>query len=255
MYSENWGGYEVTEAENDHTGINYVQAAWNNGRSSTTSAPSAEFTWIGIGGGGGEGNLKGPWGLIQAGSSMETDQGYQSWLEFLGGPDYSTNQITCNKKVEPGCGALLTPVDSAEPQDSMSAQVYWSTSTTGCFIVTDQQRSSADISACYSDMDIPYDHTSAEWIVEKVSPPKYFDDPGTISWYDQDFADIAVSMPVLVDPFSGSFEADILYDTAVNSNPSATGCGSGTGIVAVPYDGANQSSNTDICRITGYDSP
>lgn len=242
-FSGNWGGYEVTEAENGGTGINGVVGSWTVGQSQTSSQPSNSSTWVGLGGGGGEGNPD-VWGLIQDGVSMQTNEGYRSWWEYIGSSG-------CTGTV---CDPHYTAVNSARPGDVIIAQVWWSTTTSACFYLSDQTRSSASFFTCQTSLPIPYDHTSAEWVNEnQLQNGFYYDNPGTISWSDQQMANTADG--TYRSPFTGTFTGVIM---APYGGTPAASCSNGQ-VLAYPVNAANTSnggsSQIISCSISGLDSP
>ena len=119
----NWGGYAVTEAEYGGP-IEGVYGSWTVPRSLTSSAPSAESTWAGIGGGLGEnGSCYDPnsnpsgvaCGLIQAGSSMQTDEGYRSWYEAIGTSGCTDYTHFCGQ---------YSSVDAIQPGDNIERRGF-----------------------------------------------------------------------------------------------------------------------------------
>lgn len=242
-FSGNWGGYEVTEAENGGTGINGAVGSWTVGGSQTSSQPSNSATWVGLGGGGGEGNPN-VWGLIQDGIALQTNEGYRSWFEYVGsGCDPQTT-----------CAPQYTAINSARPGDFVTGQVWWSTTTEACFYFSDQTRGSASFFTCQSSIPIPYDHTSAEWVNE-AQPLNlfYYDNPGTISWSGQEMANTADGP--YRSPFTGTFQGVIM--APFGGTPAAS-CSNGQ-VLAYPVNAANASgggtSQIISCSIPGVDYP
>ena len=174
-YESNWAGYAVTESAYGH-GISSVLGAWTVPHSMTTSAPSAESTWLGIGGGI-AGESKGV-GLIQAGSIMQTNEGYRSFWEYIGSSGCTASTNFCGR---------YSAVDAISPGDAVIGEVWWSSTTSACFIFSDPNHSAGSWNVC-SAVNIPYDHTSAEWVDEThigQDHIQYYDSPGTVYWTDQ----------------------------------------------------------------------
>lgn len=234
VWSSNWGGYGVTETEHGNA-INAVRGQWTVGQSMTSSQPSAEATWVGVGGGIG-GETKG-WGLIQDGTSMRTNNGYQSWFEYIGSNG-------C-------CGAVFNPVNSVRPGDQVAGEVWWGSSTNACFYFTDFSRSGGDISTCKGNLPIPYDHTSAEWVNENLlADGYYYDNPGTTYFHDQALNSGFSGQGTWVAPFSGSYEAIIMYQ----GSPQGTDC-SNSNVLSYPENATGGSSDIITCTRQGIDSP
>jgi hypothetical protein len=241
FYTTNWGGYVKSEAGNG-SGINAVNGAWSVPRSLTKSAPSVESTWTGIGGAGFEGSKV--WGLIQAGTEMQTDWGFRTFWEYIGSSG-------CVKKF---CGKYSS-VDAVRPGDSVEVEVTWNTTRTACFYFLDRSRSSASFSLCHA-VNIPYDHTSAEWITEFPAGFKYYDSPGTVSWSDEIINNGFAGSGSWHSPFSGSFWAYIL---APYGGKPPIDCGDGL-VASFPVKGktasnGDGSSQNLTCQINGFDYP
>ena len=222
-----------------------IVGSWTVGKSATSSQPSESSTWIGLGGGGGEGNPNN-WGLIQDGVSLQTNEGYRSWWEYLG----ST-----------GCAGTLcdphyTAIDAAGPGDFVTAQVWWSTTTEACFYFSDQTHSSASFFTCQASLPIPYDHTSAEWMNETHWPDFYYDNPGTINWSGQKMTDSLGGGGTYISPFSGTFEGVIM--APLGDSPTIP-CSGSSDALAYPVKAVNTanggSSQIISCSIPGIDSP
>lgn len=239
VYNGNWAGYAVTEAEFGGS-INGVTGSWTVPQSMTSSAPSAEATWVGIGGGLGEGSST--WGLIQAGTEMQTGDGYRTVWEYIGSSG-------C---VNTFCGQYSS-VNAVRPGVGINTDVWWDTSTTATFLVqTSQGGGSWDITN--HSVNIPYDHTSAEWINEWPGNG-FYDSPGTVHFGGQGLTGAFGGQGSLVSPFAGSFEAVIM----VTGSTSATSCGNGNHVLSYPAAAANTSgggtSEIITCTISGVDSP
>lgn len=240
-YLTNWAGYAKSEQENG-SGINGVQGSWTVPRSMTTSQPSAESTWVGIGGS----NLfegSDVDGLIQAGTEMQTDEGYRDFWEYIGSS--GCVNVFCGK---------YSSVDAVAPGDSVFAEVTWESTTSACFYFTDNSRNTS-FSGCHP-VNVPYDHTSAEWISEWTGGGfKYYDSPGTVSWTNQWLNNGFNASDSWHSPFSGSFAAIIMYQITTAGGISC----SNDAVISYPIDAATGSnggsSKTVTCSINGVDSP
>ena len=239
-YQHLWSGYVITEAQYGH-GINSAKGSWAVPKSGTSSAPSGESTWVGIGGKvGGEGSA---WGLIQTGTAMDTDAGYRSWFEYLGSSGPCTDS-------GPFCGQYSS-VNAIHWGDSIFGQVSWNTTTSACFILTDSQHSGGSWDACRS-VSIAYDHTSAEWIDERSEGYTYYDNPGTVQWTGQGISTGSEGTGPWNSPFSYPKNA---YVMGTSGPPSC----SSSGVVSYPADSATKSglgtSETITCVVSGVDYP
>lgn len=237
-YGKVWAGYAVTEAEFGG-GINGVTGSWSVPQSMTRSAPSAESTWVGIGGQVGEGSST--WGLIQTGSEMQTNEGYRTFWEYIG----SSGCVTTF------CGNYSS-VNAVRPGVAINAYVWWDTSTTATFLLA-TPTGSGGWSITDHAVNIPYDHTSAEWITERTPGFTYYDSPGTVSWTGQGLTGSFGGQGSFGSPFAGSFEA-LIMDIASTSGTSCDGA-----VLAYPVGAANTAgggtSQTITCSISGVDSP
>jgi len=242
----NWGGYAVTEAEYGGP-IEGVYGTWTVPKSLTSSSPSAESTWAGIGGGIGENGSCSSvaCGLIQAGSSMQTNEGYRSWYEAIGTSGCTTSTHFCGQ---------YSNIDAIQPGDDMSAEVYWENSSSACFFVSDFSRTTGSWDVCTA-VSIPYDHTSAEWVNESHLPSFYYDSPGTVDWSEQLLTGAFDDSGSWGSPFSGAYEA-LVMDTG--SGTTGTVCGQ-SGVLSVPEGATNSggegSSQIVTCSVAGIDSP
>jgi hypothetical protein len=238
--SGDWGGYGVTEAENGGA-MNGVIGTWTQGTSLDTVSPSIEATWAGVGGAGDSSDV---WGLIQAGTAMQTNEGYRSWYEYVEGVGTSTG---C-------CDAIFNAVNSVRPGDTITSEVYWVSTTQACFAVFDYTRSSGDIDECPS-IPTTYDHTSVEWVNEY--PPGdqasyYYDNPTTIEFTGQYFWDSFGLGGTAEDPFSGSYEAIVMdYASTTGSNCGDAGVLSYPAAARASSDGGSSDINT--CWVPGLD--
>jgi hypothetical protein len=177
---------------------------------------------------------------------MQTNEGYRSWYEALGTSGCTVYTHFCGQ---------YSNVDAIRPGDAMSAEVYWETTTSVCFFVTDWTRSSGNWSVC-TPVSIPYDHTSAEWVNENHLPTYYYDSPGTVSWTEQLLTGSFDNSGAWSSPFSGSFEA-LIMDTGQGTT--GTACGE-PGVLSLPAGattttGGEGSSQIVTCSVPGYDSP
>jgi hypothetical protein len=235
----NWAGYAVTEAEYGGS-INGVNGSWTVPQSHTNTSGNAESTWVGVGGGLGEGSSTE--GLIQAGTEMQTSAGYRTFYEVIG-----TSGCTLNTKL---CGKYSS-VNAVRPGDTVTATVWWDTSTSATFLVdTSNGGGEWDVS---TSVNIPYDHTSAEWVDEWPPGWPYYDNPGTVRFADQSLSSNFAGEGPFTSPFTGSYEAVIMAPPS-----SGTSC-SDAGVVSYPADPVNTitggSSDIFTCTISGVDYP
>ena len=221
-----WGGYAITEAEHG-SAINGVNGAWKVPQSSNTSnTPSAESTWVGVGG---AGDASSTWGLIQTGTSMHTNFGYQSWWEYIGSSGCVTPTF---------CGQYSS-INAIRPGDSITAQVVWNSTTQACFAITDLSRSTGSYNLCHP-VNVPYDHTSAEWLNENFIPlGYYYDSPGTVSWSNQLINNGIGETGAWASPFTGSFLAIIM---GPGRTASGTVACSNSNILSYPVNAATNAS-------------
>jgi hypothetical protein len=166
----NWAGYGVTEAQYGSP-IESADGTWNVGTVGipTSLTPSGESTWVGIGGGI-DGETNGT-GLIQAGTSMDTGNGFRAWWEYVGTSGGVSEQ-----------DATRVPAG-----DTVASLVDWQTTSSACFDFTDFTRATGSFDVC-SAVNVPYDHTSAEWVNEWPEPYYsigFYQDPGPIFFSDQ----------------------------------------------------------------------
>lgn len=161
-----WAGYATTEKERG-TSITNALGAWTVPRHTAGLAPSAESTWVGIGGGPDGETAR---GLIQTGTSMQTNEGYRSWWEYIG-----TSGCT-------GFCGRYSSINAISHGDSVIGEVDWTSSSTACFFFADLSRSTGSWDLCRT-VNIPYDPTSAEWINENhLYQGYYYDNPHTVYW-------------------------------------------------------------------------
>jgi hypothetical protein len=241
-FSSNWGGYATTQTEHGSP-INGAMGSWTVPYHTAGLSPSAESTWVGIGGGiGGE---TGGIGLIQAGTSMQTSEGFRSWWEYLG-----TSGCTSF------CGQYSS-IDAIHQGDSIFAEVTWNTSTSACFIVDDGSRTTGSYDVCQT-INIPYDHTSAEWVNENhLDSGYYYDNPHTVSWSDMYIDNTVDGNGEWVSPFSTPYEA-VLMGPGTTPSAGTISCASGN-FLSYPVGAASTSSGGTsqilTCYIDGVDSP
>jgi hypothetical protein len=237
----NWAGYAKGESE-EGSGINGVEGDWFVPQSMTKGTTSAESTWVGVGGSNiFEGSNVN--GLIQAGTEMQTGSGYRYFWEYIGSSG-------C---VNTFCG-LYSSKDAIGPGDLISAEVTWKDTTDACFSLNDIERG-IGFSGCHP-VNIPYDHTSAEWINERPGGFNYYDSPGTVTWTSQNLTDGLNGSGTWHSPFSGSFDAIVMSST-INNGPFV--CDGSLPITSYPTgasnDGSGGYSKTLTCTINGVDSP
>lgn len=240
VVSGNWAGYATTESERGEP-ITDVFGAWTVPQHTGGGTPSAEGTWVGIGGNALQ-NEANP-GLIQTGTEMETGEGYRSFIEFAGGSG-CTSQF---------CGHYSS-VNAIDPGDSVQGEVLWENSTTACFYFEDLSRSSGAWDTCgpvVTDYGIPYDPTSAEWIDEFPGGFPYYDNPHTVSWT----AMLAgVYGQSLTSPFTTPWTAEVM--TAGTDATSPISCANST-IISYPVNAATNSlgigtSQIVTCYVPGW---
>jgi hypothetical protein len=211
VYSPNWAGYAVTDAE--HGGpINAAEGTWTVPRGMTRKTPSIEGTWVGVGGGLAE--TSSAEGLIQTGTSMQNNGDYQSWWEYIG-TSGCVNQF---------CGQY-SEVGAIAPGDSVGGVVDWESRSSACFLFVDFSRSSGELSVCKT-LNIPYDPTSGEWVNEYPFCACLYDNPGTVHWRYQYLNSGFGADGTWTSSFARSFESVILF----------IGISSGTGCNEKPYN-------------------
>ncbi len=239
VYTGNWAGYAVTESEYG-SGINGTTGSWAVPRSMTKSEPSAESTWVGIGGGLGEKSKTN--GLIQTGTSMQYDEGYRTFWEYIGSSGCT------------GFCGKYSSVNAVSPGVSIVADVWWDTRTTATFLLeTSNNKGEWDVTN--RSVNIPYDHTSAEWIDENhLADGFYYDSPGTVHFSGQGLTSAFGGQGSLTSPFKGSFEAVIMK----LAKTTGTNC-SNKDVLSYPADAENTSgggsSEIVTCTRKGIDSP
>jgi hypothetical protein len=257
-----WGGYAVTEAEYGSE-INGVTGSWTVPSHSSAPEPSGESTWVGIGGG--AGGEKSGWGLIQAGTSMFYNRGYQSWWEFLGssGCVYPPNF----------CGQYSS-VNAIYAGDQVIATVWWDTTTTATFLL--MTNSGGGINGSGPNWDItdfptggiPYDHTSAEWVNENpwnettpyggIQNQQYdYDDPGTVHFSGQGLTSSFAGQGSFTSPFAGKYQAEIMGAPGAPA-PTGTSCAPDfidNYVLSYPADPVNTSGGGSSEIVTCNDPP
>lgn len=220
----NWAGYSVDGG----TGFNGVAGSWSVETSRTPSnalQPSADDTWIGVGGDSADCDDHTTCSLIQEGTEMRSGAGYQSWFEFL----CSENNTACPGwhsvpiQYSSGYGVSFTATgsgaDVVRPGDVMSGTVYWIGTTKACFTLDDNSRSTGSLSGCVTN-EVPYDSKSIEWIDEDAwSGSDFMADFGQTNWTGEE-------------SFSaGTGDTESLYTFAHNSSFTVVG-----NIAATEYD-------------------
>jgi hypothetical protein len=242
--SGNWGGYATTQKEHGSP-INGAAGSWTVPEHTAGLSPSAESTWVGIGGdiGGETGGI----GLIQTGTSMQTSKGFRSWWEYLG----------TSGCVNTFCGQYSS-INAISPGDSVFGEVTWNTSTSACFFFADFSRSTGSFDVCQP-VNIPYDHTSAEWVNENHYIPHafYYDNPHTVSWSGMLINNTVAAGGAWVSPFSTPYEA-VLMGPGTAPKAGTISCASGN-FLSYPVSAATNSSGGTskilTCYIGGVDSP
>jgi hypothetical protein len=228
--SSNWTGYAVTEADFGSP-IDYATGEWVVGQGPTPGSPSASSTWVGVGGGLGEGsNVV---GLIQEGTQMETNAGFQSWFEWIG-TNAAGGQTGVNEQDQSTSGVKFVNNNTIQPGDTVTAFVNWASQTEACFLFANLSENSGSFSGCQTNLNIAYDHTSAEWIDERTrfsnsgcpGAPNgdthcywYYANPGTTYWTNQQLAP-GFSSAGSQSPFSYPFEALVLQTPGTFTEPS-----------------------------------
>jgi hypothetical protein len=244
-FSGNWSGYYVTEGDFG-TGINAVTGDWTVPSSLTSTAykPSAEVTWIGLGGNVGESSDV--WGLVQEGTSMVTNQGYQSWFEEVGdSEDPGSANAPCGSASNT-CGIRWQNTGQVAPGDVVGGAVWWQSTTEPCFNFVDDTHSGGSFDLCMTVMPagVPYDHTSAEWINEFPSGPyNYYDAPSTTHFTEMSM-NASASGGTWQSPFNYPYVASVLLVPGtpyVQDGAPSTACSS-TGVESFPEDAANQNA-------------
>jgi len=240
----NWAGYSVDGG----TGFNGVAGSWSVGTSKTPSnalQPSADDTWIGVGGDLADCSTHTTCSLIQEGTEMRSGVGYQSWFEFL-----------CTKSGQPCPGSTSVPiqytsgygvsftatgsgVDVVRPGDVMSGNVYWVGTTEACFTLDDNSRSTGSISGCASN-EVPYDAESIEWVDEDAWwSSDFMADFGQTSWTAQSSFSAGTGQTVPISSFNNNSSFSVVGNIAAteadNTIVPDPGC-NGFKLVAYPYD-------------------
>jgi hypothetical protein len=238
-----YGGYATTQTEHGSP-LNGAEGSWTVPGHTAGLSPSAESTWVGIGGGvGGE---TGGIGLIQTGTSMQTSAGFRSWWEYIG----------TSGCVNAFCGQYSS-INAISPGDSVFGYVSWNTSTSACFFFDDFSRSTGSYDVCQS-VNIPYDHTSAEWVNENhINDGFYYDNPHTVSWSGMLIDNTVAGNGNWVSPFSTAYEA-LLMGPGTTPAAGTISCASGN-FLSYPVSAATNSlggtSKILTCYIPGIDSP
>ena len=246
-YSGAWGGSFVTEGEYGSP-IESVTGDWtvNNTQTPSGDSPAVEGTWVGIGGGvAGEQN---GWGLIQAGTSMETGTGYQSWFELISG--------NCSGN---GCAPRYSAVDVVRPGDLVSSEVTWENTSTACFDLIDYDHSAATIPwTCVPISTVSgmiYDHDSAEWINESwlSQGTPYYQNPGTVEWSDQSMSSGFDAAGPWSSPWAHPSTSMVMVVPGTSGSPNPS-CGT-PGVMSYPvgpYTTSGIYGSSQLVTCTGY---
>ena len=226
--SAGWGGTTVTSAEYG-TGINGAQGSWHVADGTAGPTPNAEATWVGIGGG--AGNNSSTWGLIQTGTSVKTGSGFQSWYEAIGSSGCTT--------VTHFCGSMSS-VNAVHNSDSVFGEVTWESSSSACFFFEDNSRSTGSYDVCAA-LNIPYDHTSAQWVNENLLGQQwYYNNPHTVTWTTQYLSAGFSGAGPWKSPFAGA-ATSIVMGIGVQPTGSPNNCSNKT-VLSYPVNIANTST-------------
>jgi Peptidase A4 family len=230
-----WGGTTVTEAEYG-TGINGAQGSWHVADGTTAPAASGESTWVGIGGG--EGNNSSTKGLIQTGTQVLTGEGYRSWYEAIGTSGCTDTSAFCGS---------YSSTNAVHNSDSVFGEVTWESSSSGCFYFVDNSRSSGSYDIC-TPLNIPYDHTSAEWVNENyIEDGLDYNNPHTVTWQNQ-YLSAGFSF---AGPWKGAFAgsaASLVMGEGSAPTGSTNNC-SNTSILSYPANISETSSSGGTSQI------
>lgn len=244
--SGNWGGTAVTSAQYG-VGINGAQGSWHVADGTPDpSGDSAEATWVGIGGG--PGNTSPTQGLIQTGTSVRTGSGFQSWYEAIG-----TSGCTRNTHF---CGSMSS-VNAVHNSDSVFGEVTWESSSSACFFFNDNSRSTGSYDVCTA-LNIPYDHTSAEWVNENLIGQMWlYNNPHTVTWTSQYLSAGFSGAGPWTSPFAGA-ATSVVMGIGVLPSGSPNNCSNPT-ILSYPVNIANTStggtSQILTCYVPGIEAP
>lgn len=175
--SANWAGYAVDGTWDGVYGAWTVQTSI-----SGPDTPNIDGTWIGIGGDQTDVNNHpaSQVGLIQLGTQMATGSGYQSWFEWVSENNTINPQYTSYDGV-----VFYGTSDTVRPGDAVWGSVYWESSTEACFTFDDTSRSTGSFAGCVTNIPVPYDRNSMEWIDEDP-PGNYLADFGHTYWTNQE---------------------------------------------------------------------
>lgn len=221
--SSNWSGVVLKQSSVAYT-MSQVTGAWIVQKSLYNYPHNKDMTWIGIGGAIGDTNS---YGLIQAGTSMETEHGYRSWFEWVG-----TNAGVSEQFANLG-GVLYSGGSNAvNPNDTIFSIVYWQKGTAAqktdwmmCFTVDDLTNSRGNVNGCQPrqppaspqyGMPIPYDHFSMEWIDEQDTAGYPLSDFWETSFFDAG----SLNSDGSIDPFTKyPYVSDVLGTDSPLSTP------------------------------------
>jgi hypothetical protein len=249
VYSPNgtWGGTGVTEAQAGGE-INGAEGQWIQPQSyfnGSMNKLSEEGTWVGVGDLGDIGASV--TGLIQTGTQMETGMGYIAFYEVIG-----TSGCTESTHF---CGGY-SATNAVRPGQEVSGQVWWKDTTHACFTNVNETTGTTLFSLCTA-VNIPYDHTSAEWVNESAIPGGYqYANPHTVTFTDQSYSH-SFGQFGGKSPFSTAFDAVIM---GVSGKASGTpiNCSNST-ILSYPTgastSGAFGSSQIITCPVPGVSEP
>ena len=240
-----WGGTGINEHQSG-SGINGAEGQWiqpNSYFGGDDNMLSWESTWVGVGDLGDIGASV--TGLIQTGTFMESGQGYHAFYEAIG-----TSGCTPTSGF---CGGYSAE-NAVRPGDEVFGQVDWTNTTHACFYFTNESAGTTLFSIC-TPLNIPYDHTSAEWINESAVPGGYqYANPHTVTFTDQSYSN-AFSGTGGISPFSTAFDLVIM---GIRSQASGTpvNCSNST-ILSYPTDATTSgpfgSSEIITCPVPGID--
>jgi hypothetical protein len=240
-----WGGTGVTEAQSG-SGINGAEGQWVQPQSYFNGSDnhlSEESTWVGVGDLGDIGASVA--GLIQTGTQMETGMGYVAFYEVVG---------TSGGCAPPRFCGNYSATNAVRPGQLVSGQVYWTNTTHACFINVNETTGTTLFDLCTA-LNIPYDHTSAEWVNESDIPGGYqYANPHTVTFTDQSYSH-SFGQFGGVSPFSTAFDA-VIMGIKVAASGTPINCSNPT-ILSYPTgassSGAYGSSQIITCPIPGID--
>jgi hypothetical protein len=234
-----WAGYSVDGG----TGFNGVTGYWNVQQSNGSSpAPNNDGTWIGIGGDGNDCLNHSECSLIQEGTQMMTNNGYKSWFEFVCSPSGCGNSVA--PQFGNAYGVSFTSTNVVGVGDEMAGAVYWKSSSTACFTLTDYSRSSGSFSGCVSGQ-VPYDNRSIEWIDEDgwANQGYYMADFSETHWQAQEAYSPSTGQSTMV---FGNSEFSVVGNIAATSPNLNITPPCNSGVVAYPTGESTANSGSSI---------